>query len=108
MHVNQTTLASTSASILWQPVHSPNGIITYYNVRYSARTHDSDAQVMEVNINGTGVQLKDLAPFTKYSLWVKAVNAVESSKLLTSAASAVVMVNFTTLSDGNQVTIFSC
>ena len=80
----------------------------HIHVRYSARTHDSDTQVMEVNINGTGVQLKDLVPFTHYSLWVKAVNVVESSRLLTSAASAVVMVNFTTLSDGNQVTIFSC
>ena len=99
MHVGQRSLTSTSVLIKWQRPESPNGIIAYYYVRYSV-----DSATHQRKVSGdTEVLLTGLVPFTKYSVWVNAVNVDESTMQLSSPASPVV--KFTTLSDGKQLTI---
>ena len=102
MHVGQGSLTSTSVLIKWQRPESPNGIIPYYYVRYSAHAFDSATHQRKVS-GGTEVLLTGLVPFTNYSVWVNAVNVEESRRQLPSPASP--MVKFTTLSDGKQLTI---
>ena len=109
MHVRQETLNSTSVEISWQRPLSPNGIVSYYIVYYrvgsrSAGTRESDTDKTQAVNDATGARLINLVPFTKYSVWVAAVNMEENEELVGNTSETE---EFTTLADGKWIVLYA-
>ena len=105
VNVSVTTLSSTQIKVTWKEPSQPNGIIFLYFVNYkelmgdkiNKRRDEMKVNVVEVLGNTTVTTVKELKPFTKYSLSVTAVNK-DDGKLLIGQTSQSVTVK--TLEDG--------
>ena len=108
VRVRQGTLNSTSAVIRWKrPVHG-HVVVSHYIVYYrvgnrSAGTRDSDIETQTVK-DATDVRLVNLIPFTKYSVWVAAVNLENNKELVGNTSETE---EFTTLADGKWIVLYA-
>ena len=101
MQVPQETLNSTSVVIKWNSPLFPNGIVSHYIVYYgfsspSVYRPPSDIKMQTVKGDNDAL-LVDLVPFTRYSVWVRAVNVDKNQSLMGNASQ---VEQFVTLVDG--------
>ena len=100
---DKNTLTAVSAKIFWTvPV---NGPVLYYNVSYVMGLH-SNANVSAITVRtvekSNHITLKNLIPFTFYTVSVQAIN-IDRGYRLVSSASAVR--TFRTLADGKLASL---
>ena len=94
-NVMSYNLSVTSIYVTWSPVQEEflNGILRAYQVFYR-KSSDTISSPMEIflTVSSPSVNISDLAKFTVYSVWVKAVT--------TAAGPSSIVVNVTTGEDG--------
>ena len=77
INVSVAVCSSTKVSISWKPPETPNGNISFYQVYYNS----SSLEKKIVNRDKLSTNITNLKQFTRYTIYVTAVNSIGDKKL---------------------------